>query len=151
VTEDVGERFNFNTAISSVMELINGMYSYRDQAKEEVNMPLVKEALNKLLALLAPFAPHITEELWHIIGNESSIHLQPWPNYDPKALLRDEITIVVQVNGKVRDKVKIVADLDRDGMIEAVMALDKVKKWVEGNEIVKTIAVPKKLVNIVVK
>ncbi|MBO8168797.1 MAG: leucine--tRNA ligase [Thermoanaerobacteraceae bacterium] len=151
VTEDIGERFNFNTAISAIMELVNGIQSYREQAKGEGNLPLVKEVLQKMLLLLAPFAPHISEELWHNIGNTESVHRQEWPGYDPQALVRDEITIVVQVNGKVRDRIDIPADLDRNGMIEAVMKQERVQKWVAGKEIVKTVAVPKKLVNIVVK
>ncbi len=150
-TEDIGERFNFNTAISAIMELVNGIYNYREQAKDEENPVLVKEVLARLLVLLAPFAPHISEELWHVLGNDTSIHVESWPAYDLDALARDEITIAVQVNGKVRDRVDIATDLDRQEMVDVVMQQEKVKKWIAGKEIVKTIAVPNKLVNIVVK
>ncbi|WP_366924105.1 leucine--tRNA ligase [Metallumcola ferriviriculae] len=150
-TEDIGERFNFNTAISAIMELVNGTYNYREQVKDEENSALLKAVLTQLVVMLAPFAPHATEELWRSLGNKESIHAQPWPEYDPEALVRDEVNIVVQINGKVRDRVDIATDLDREGMIEAVMQLDRVQKWLEGKQIIKTIAVPNKLVNIVVK
>lgn len=148
VTEDVSERFNFNTAISAIMEMINGLNSYKDS---DISKDIIKEALDNLLLLLAPFAPHITEELWHNLGHKESIHLMPWPKYDPLALVEEEIEIVVQVNGKVRDKMNILVEATEDEMKEVALKQEKVVSLLEGKKIVKVITVPKKLVNIVVK
>jgi leucyl-tRNA synthetase len=108
VTNDIGMRFNFNTAISAVMELVNGLYLYKEQPN--VNLAVAREGIETVLKLLAPFAPHITEELWSAIGFEQSIHKQSWPVADEGALQEEEITIVLQVNGKVRDKVQVPAE-----------------------------------------
>ncbi len=148
VTEDVSERFNFNTAISAIMEMVNGLNAHKDSGVSKV---VIKEALDNLLLLLAPFAPHITEELWHDLGHKKSIHMMPWPKYDVEALVQDEIEIVVQVNGKVRDKMNISAEANEDEMREAALKQEKLVSFLEGKKIVKVITVPKKLVNIVVK
>lgn len=149
VTEDIRDRFMFNTAISSIMELVNALYNYREQ--ENVNKGLVKDILVNLTKLLAPFAPHITEELWIQLGGSGSIHKEKWPAWDEAALSQDEVEIALQINGKVRDKIVIDASLDRDGMQKAALEQPRVKELTEGKTIVKIIAVPKKLVNIVVK
>ncbi len=100
VTEDIDNRFNFNTAISTLMELVNALYAYKDKA-ETVNDGLIYEAISKLLLMLAPFTPHITEELWHdAMGSETSIHKEAWPTYDPEAIKVDEVEVLIQVNGK---------------------------------------------------
>ena len=148
VTDDLRDRFMFNTAISTIMELVNAFYGFQDKA---VNAGLVREVARNLLLLLAPFAPHITEELWSRLFAEGSVHAQHWPSYDEMAMKRDEIEIVLQINGKVRDKVVVPADIDREGMKAAVMELPRAKELTAGKTIVKVIAVPKKLVNIVVK
>ena len=150
VTEDVEERFNFNTAISSIMELTNALYLYKEGA-EEVNGGLLTEALEKLLLLLAPFAPHITEELWSRLGRSESIHLQDWPDYDEAALQVEEITIVIQVNGRVRDRLVVPVDMAEDELKQRALALPRVQEFVDGKKVVKMILVPGKLVNIVVK
>ncbi|ACL70087.1 leucine--tRNA ligase [Halothermothrix orenii] len=150
VTEDIGERLNFNTAISAIMELTNATYQYLNGV-EKVNYTLIKDIIEKMLLILAPFAPHMTEELWSELGNDESIHIQKWPGYEEKALKKDEVTIVVQVNGKVRDKLQVSADIDEDKLKEQVLELPRIQKYTEGKEIVKTIIIPKKLVNIVVK
>ena len=98
VSEDIEERFNFNTAISATMELSNALNSYSDNKKQ--NLPVVKEAINSLLLLLSPFSPHICEELWQLCGNEGAICLQKWPTLDPVALIQDEIEIVVQISAR---------------------------------------------------
>ncbi|QNB46184.1 leucine--tRNA ligase [Thermanaerosceptrum fracticalcis] len=149
VTEDVEQRFNFNTAISAIMELVNGLYQYKERPNQ--NLSLVKEAIDALLLLLAPFAPHITEELWEAVGNKDSIHKQSWPVYSEEALIADEVEVVLQINGKVRDRLVVPAQLDRAELEKAVLAMDKAKAAIEGKEIVKIITVPGKLVNIVVK
>ena len=149
VTEDVKERFTFNTALSSIMELVNAFYGFQDAA--DVNPHLIRETALDLVKLLAPFAPHITEELWQRLGGEKSVHIQPWPAYEEAAMRQDEVEIVLQINGKVRDKIVVAAELDAAGMEQAALAQPRVKQYTEGKTIVKVIAIPGKLVNIVVR
>ena len=149
VTDDIKDRFMFNTAISSVMELVNAFYNFQD--KTDVNEGLLHEVGINLIKMLAPFAPHITEELWSRIVGEGSVHQTKWPKYDAKATVLDEVEIVLQINGKVRDKIVIAADLDRDAMQKAAMEQPRVQELTAGKKIVKVICVPKKLVNIVAK
>ncbi|MTI83730.1 MAG: leucine--tRNA ligase [Firmicutes bacterium] len=151
VTEDISQRFNFNTAVSAVMELVNAMYQYKDVPASDRDPAVMREGIETILVLLAPFAPHVTEELWEAIGNTESVHMQSWPQYDKDAIVEEEITIVVQVNGKVRDRMLIPAEMDPEAMKELVMGQPKVQELIEGKNVVKVIAVPKKLVNIVVK
>ncbi|SJZ93471.1 leucine--tRNA ligase [Selenihalanaerobacter shriftii] len=150
VTEDLDERKNFNTAISAIMELVNAVYSYIDQVEEE-NIKLLGSAVKSIVLLLAPFAPHMTEEIWSKLGYTGSIHKQEWPEYDEEALKKDEITIVVQVNGKVRDRVEVAADITEDELKEVVLSQDKIQDYLEDKELIKTIVVPKNLVNLVIK
>ncbi|MBF8982154.1 leucine--tRNA ligase [Lutibacter sp. B2] len=149
VTEDIEERFNFNTAISAIMELVNEIYKYKEI--ENKNSDLLKEAVDTLVILIAPFAPHITEELWRILGYETSVHNQAWPKYEEAAIVKDEIDIVIQVNGKVKDRMTISSNLSKEEMEKEALVNDKIVSAIEGKQIVKIIAVPKKLVNIVVK
>ncbi|MGI6225605.1 MAG: leucine--tRNA ligase [Peptococcales bacterium] len=149
VTEDIADRFNFNTAISAIMELVNGLYNYKDK-EQGTNMLVVKEALESLILLLAPFSPHITEELWYSLGNERSVHLEKWPGFIQEALAVDEITVVVQINGKVRDKITIPVDMDKKEVEEIVMSQPKVNEYIKGKDIKKVVVIPNKLVNIVV-
>ena len=148
VTEDVRDRFMFNTAISSIMELVNAFYAFQDK---EINAGLARELADALLRMLAPFAPHITEELWSILFAEGSVHRQKWPVYDEAATVQDEIEIVLQINGKVRDKLSVPADVDRAAMEKIAMEQPRVQELTAGKTVVKVICVPKKLVNIVVK
>lgn len=151
VTVDIRERFNFNTAISAIMELVNAMYQYRDRvAKDKQNLAVLKEAVKNLIIMLAPFAPHIASEMWELTGNTGSVHETSWPKYDPDALVRDEVELVVQINGKVRDRFTIDANASREEIEKAALALDRVKEYIGDKKIVKVIVVPKKLVNIVV-
>ena len=149
VTEDLNEKFGFNTAISALMELINEMYKYKEL--ENRNDAVIKEAIETIVTILAPFAPHIGEELWTMIGKDGSIFDISWPKYDESALVKDEVEVVVQINGKVRGKLSVAANISREDMQEAAMNDEKIKALVEGKTIVKVVAVPKKLVNIVVK
>ncbi len=152
VSEDVGERLNFNTAISAIMELTNTVYHYlNEKSKDEVNYFLLKEVIIKILLMMAPFAPHMTEELWAELEKKDSIHRQQWPDYIESALKKEEITIVVQINGKVRDKIKVNPEIKEERLKEIIFARSQVQKYTEGKEVVKTIVVPQKLVNIVVK
>ena len=145
VTEDI-ERFHFNTAIAAVMEWTNYLY---DALKQEVSPALWHEALRTLCLLLHPFVPHITEELWVAIGMEPSLIDQPWPRYDPKAVKAEEILIVVQVNGKVRDRIMVPADAPEEEIKRRALETPGVKRHTEGKEIRRVIYVPGRLVNVV--
>lgn len=136
------ERMKFNTAIAAMMSLVNDFSKKGSVTKDEYKT---------LVTLLNPVAPHMTEELWLTYGNGELLSLQPWPKYDEKKTVDDEIEIVVQINGKIRDKLMIPAGLDKDGTQDAAMNTDKIKSLIEGKNVVKVIAVPNKLVNIVVK
>ena len=149
VTHDVGKRFNFNTAISSIMELVNALYLYKEQPK--VNLAVAREGIEAVLLLLAPFAPHVTEELWSGIGYKESIHKQSWPKLDENALAEDEVTIVLQVNGKVRDKIQVPAQISQEELENTILSSEKVKQHLEGKTVIKLITIPGKLANIVVK
>ena len=148
VTEDVGERFMFNTAISAVMELVNAFYGFQDRT---VHPGLVREFSFALVKMLAPFAPHITEELWSRMEGKGSVHDARWPKFDRAAIVEDEVEIVLQINGKVRDKLTVPADMKPQEMEKLALAQPKVVELTAGKTIVKVICVPKKLVNIVVK
>lgn len=149
VTADIGTRFNFNTAISTIMEWVNALYIYKEQPTADAAVG--REAIEAILLLLAPFAPHITEELWAEIGHTDSIHNQPWPEVDKAALVQDQKTIVIQVNGKLRDRMVVAADISRTELEKAALAQPTISEWIQGKNIVKVITVPGKLVNIVVK
>ena len=140
VTGDI-ERFSFNTAIAKLMELTNTLYE----------LGTTKESLQFLLLLLSPFAPQVTEELWHQLGNKSSIHQEPWPKFDPELAAESEITIPVQVNGKLRDTVLVSAEAGEEEIKAKALASEKIKSFISGKEVVKIISVPKKLINLVVK
>ena len=148
VTEDVGERFMFNTAISAVMELVNAFYAFQEKP---VHPGLVRELSFALVKMLAPFAPHITEELWSRMEGKGSVHDARWPKFDRAAIVEDEVEIVLQINGKVRDKLTVPANIDPQEMEKLALAQPKVVELTAGKTIVKVICVPKKLVNIVVK
>lgn len=148
VTEDIGTRSTFNTAISSIMELVNAFYVFKDS---NLNAGLAREVVINLIKLLAPFAPHVTEELWQQIGQTGSVHHTTWPTFDPKATIADEVEVVVQVNGKLRSKIMVSSSATREAQQEIALADEKIKGLIEGKTIVKVISVPKKLVNIVVK
>jgi leucyl-tRNA synthetase len=152
VSQDVGERLNFNTAISAIMELTNEVYSYlNDRSAEETNAALVKEVAENIVLLLAPFAPFITEELWEYLGYEKNVHAAQWPEFEEEALKKDEITIVIQVNGKVRDKINVAADASEEEVKAQVMEEEKIQSYLEDGNLVKTIFIPKKLVNLVIQ
>lgn len=150
VTSDVGNRFNFNTAISSIMELINAMYQERENLGQ-VRPAVLQEILRNGLLLLSPFAPHITEELWQGCGYEGSVHQESWPLVDEAALIQDEVEIVLQINGKVRERISVPVEISGTELERLALDQEKVKKYLVGQDIVKVIAVPGKLVNIVVK
>ena len=147
VSEDFDGGYQLNTAISEMMKLSNAL-----QDSEDKSSATFLEGIETLLTLLAPFAPHIAEELWSLIGNEGSIHLQPWLTHDPDALTVDEITLVIQINGKVRGSLQVPssASNDKQALEEYARSSEAAQKYLEGKEIKKVIAVVGKLVNFVV-
>ena len=146
VTEDLEGGFHFNTAISSIMELINETYDVIDKCDAQV----LKEAAETVVTLLSPFVPHIAEEMWLRLGKENSIFRSKWPAYDKAAIVERIVTIVIQVNGKVRSKIDLPFDIKEDELKKSVLSDTRVKNWVGGNIIKDFIVVPKKLVNIVI-
>lgn len=148
VTEDIRDRFNFNTAISAIMELVNDMYKYKEG---EVNEALYAAAIKNLIVLIAPFVPHIAEEIWEELEYGGSVHEQSWPEYNEENLVKDTVEIVVQINGKNKEKINIPGDAGRDEMLKIAEEDETIKKLTEGLNVVKTIAVPGRLINLVVK
>ena len=149
VTEDAGGRFNFNTAIASIMELVNEMYKYKQNSA--MNLPLYNKAVETLLTLLNPFTPHITEELWNRLGHEDRLYNKAWPVCDESALVKDEVEVIVQINGKLKDKLLLPNNSSKEVTEEAARNSDKIKEALEGKEVVKLIVVPNKIINFVVK
>lgn len=141
VTEDY-ERMHFNTAISQLMVFVNEAYKVDD---------LPVEYMKGFVKMIAPIMPHMAEELWSQFGESDTITYQPWPTYDPKALVEDEVEMIVQVNGKVRAKIKMAKDTDRDEAQQLALANEHVKKFTDGKDIKKVIVIPNKIVNIVAK
>lgn len=149
VTEDLDDRFGFNTAIAALMELINDLYKYKEL--DDRNDAVIKEAIEAVVVILAPFAPHLGEELWLMIGKEASVFDIAWPEYDKSAIQLDEVEIIVQVNGKVRNKINAPVGIDQEAMKDLALNDEKIKEFIEDKDVVKVIAIPSKLVNIVVK
>ena len=147
VTEDF-ENFGFNTAIAELMTLVNAMNKAKTTAMTKAEEWV--EGVDALIKMLAPIAPHITEELWQRSGHEGFVHEQSWPTYEESALVKDSVTIAVQVNGKLRGQVEVAADADKETIIAAAKAESNVARYL-GGEIVREIVVPGKLVNLVVK
>lgn len=146
------ERFHFNTALSRLMELTNELYRYTgERPAEEQNSAFLKDVLEKLIIMLAPFAPHLGEELWEKTGHAYSVFNQQWPQFDPAVLEADTLHYVIQVNGKLRDKMDVAKDLPREEIEKTALNTGKIPNYTEGKQIVKIVVVPNKLVNIVVR
>jgi len=146
VTNDI-EVFKFNTAISSIMELVNEIYRLSGKISE---INCLTKAVETVVTLLAPFTPHIAEEMWHNLGHNESIFETKWPAYDSNLLAEETVTIVIQVNGKVRSKIDVPADIAEGQLKELVLSDEKLKPWIQGKPVKNLIIVPRKLVNIVV-
>ncbi|MEJ2010937.1 MAG: leucine--tRNA ligase [Anaerolineales bacterium] len=142
------EQFEFNTVISALMELTNELYAARDGGK--FGPAELRSGLESLLLLMAPEVPHIAEELWQELGKPYSIHKQPWPEFDPELAKEDEITLVIQVNGKVRDRITVPAEISEQAARQAALASEAAQRFMEGKEPSEVIVVPGRLVNIVV-
>ena len=153
VTEDIEREFQFNTAIAALMEFVNGLYKFTAEAHEADKAgeaAALREALEALILLLSPFAPHIAEELWALTGHATGLARQRWPAYDGALIQEEVLTIPVQVNGKVRSKVMVRADSSEDHVVRTALEDAKVAEWIKGKTIKKKVYVDKRLVNIVV-
>lgn len=153
ITNDISNDFQFNTVISKYRELTNAIYDWQAKKSDltEEDKQVLSFAVVSLIKLMSPVAVHLTEEAWHDLGGEKSIHEEPWCEWDENLAKSSSITLVVQVNGKVKDKIEVGESLDQEEMKQVALNSEKVKALTEGKTIVKTIVVPKKLVNIVVK
>ena len=159
VTEDIEKRFHFNTAISAIMEFVNALYyqSTVNSQQSAVSPELdsgqnseFRKAVNTLIILLSPFVPHAAEEMWEMMGNKGSVMKESWPSYNPEFIKSEEITIIVQINGKVRSRLTVNTDISDDDLKNTVLSDIKVKEWTDHKEIKKFVIVPKKLVSVVV-
>lgn len=134
-----------------MMELVNALYAYKDKAKK-VHPGLIWEVITDLLLVMAPFVPHITEELWHgTIDDSESIHKQAWPKYDEEAIKVDEVEVLVEVNGKPKDRIMVDPEMDKEALGKVALESKAVKEAIGSGKVVRVIAVPGRLVNIVVK
>ncbi|ANQ53369.1 leucine--tRNA ligase [Thermosipho sp. 1063] len=150
ITEDIEGGFKFNTAIAGLMELNNSLSEYLNKSRE-LNLPLLRELVEKLTLILSPFAPHMAEEIWHDLGNETLIVNEKWPSYDESALQVDEVTIIIQINGKVRGKILAKVDTNEEDIKKLAFENPKISSYLKGKDVVKVIYVKNKLLNIVVK
>ena len=153
VSQDISHEFQFNTAISKIREFVNILYEYTNSKKEysDADKAVLSFAMESLIKLMSPIVPHITEEAWYDLGGKDSVHLSEWPKYDEKLAVTKSITVVIQVNGKLRDKLEVEPDLDKSILEKLALENDKAKAFMEGKQVVKVIVVPNRLVNIVVK
>ena len=156
VTDDIATRMQFNTAISAIMELVNHLFNFKEwwenkNNRDETSRMAVREALETLILTLSPFAPHIAEELGSLIGLSKTLDQMTWPQYIEALTQTDEMLIVLQVNGKVRQKISVESGISDDDLKTRSLEDLKIKEWTQGKEIKKVIVIPKKLVNIVVK
>ncbi len=152
VAGDIADRFQFNTAIAAVMELVNTLYQTKDVLRTtEAGRRLLSSAVASALAVLSPVTPHLCEELWQRLGHPELLSGQPWPTHDPQALVRDEVTIVVQVDGKVRSKLTVPADAVAEDVQPQALANENIQKHLTGREVAKMVFVPGKLLSIVTK
>jgi leucyl-tRNA synthetase len=155
VTHDIEHDFHFNTAISAVMELVNALHDFEraslDGIARHERSALLREAVEATLLLLGPVSPHITEELWAALGHRESLFRRAWPTADPGALARDEVEIVVQVDGRVRGRLTAGVDAQEAEIREKALADGRVRPWLDGRRVAKVVVVPGRLVNIVTR
>jgi leucyl-tRNA synthetase len=154
VSSDI-EGFQFNTAIAALMELLNDIYAYAPVEKEvlprDANPQLVSELVENLTLLIAPFTPHLGEEVWQEMGHRSLVYRASWPNFDAAVAAEDEINIMVQINGKIRDKVQVRSDTDEESVRRLIFQSARVMQFISGKEVIKTVFVPNKMFSIVIK
>ncbi|MBN1828428.1 MAG: leucine--tRNA ligase, partial [Deltaproteobacteria bacterium] len=152
VSRDIEDRFHFNTVISAVMELVNALYqTNRPDRRDVQSLAILRKTVETVILLLAPIVPHITEELWQAIGGKGILADADWPVFDESLAAEEEITIVIQVNGKVRSKIQVAADTADETIKELALADDRIRQFTKDKKVAKEVYVPKKLVNIVVR
>lgn len=149
VSDDIGRRYTFNTAIAAVMELVNSLSKFNDDSEQ--GRAVIQESLQSIVLVLSPIVPHITHELWKVLGQTSLLLDQNWPKVDESALVKDSLQIIVQVNGKLRSRIDVPASADKNEIEQAAMDDENVKRFTDSKQVVKVIVVPGKLVNIVVR
>ena len=149
VGDDIGRRYTFNTAIASIMELINAIAKFNDDSEQ--GRAVMQESLEAIVLLLSPIVPHITHELWKVLGQTSLVLEQAWPQVDESALVKDSLQIIIQVNGKLRSRIEVTASASKDDIEQAAIEDENVKRFTADKQIIKVIVVPGKLVNIVVR
>ncbi|MBM3273819.1 MAG: class I tRNA ligase family protein [Candidatus Sericytochromatia bacterium] len=149
VTDDLEREFGFNTAISHIMVLSNSLGEYLREGSPKA--AYARDAAEKLVLLLAPFAPHLAEELWRELGQQDYVAFADWPTYESEALRTDEVELAVQVNGKVRGRIRVPAEADQKRIESAALAEEETRPHLDGKEVVKVIVVPGRLVNIVAR
>ena len=145
VSNDLDD-MRFNTAIAALMEYVNDLYKMKDA---QISQEIWSFALESLVKLVAPFAPHLSEELWKELGNEDSVHVSPWPMYDEALLVENVVTIVVQVNGKVRATLEVSADVSKEELETLALANDRVQEFLVNKKPTRVVVVPGRLVNVV--
>jgi leucyl-tRNA synthetase len=156
VTDDIEREFHFNTAIAAIMELVNALQAFEAASGDGTaavadRAALMREAVETTLHLLGPFCPHVTEELWSQLGHRESLFRQRWPVADPSALQKTEVTVVVQVDGKVRGRLLVDVDAAEERVRQLALGDDRVRPWVERRRVEKVVVVPNRLVNIVTR
>jgi leucyl-tRNA synthetase len=157
VTEDLDHDFHFNTAISAIMELTNALYAFEPVATAAAGVPpaerqrLLREAVETLILLLGPFCPHIAEELWSRLGHRDTVFTRAWPTADPAALVKQAVTVVVQVDGKVRGRLVVDMNAGEEIVQEQALADEKVQPWLRGRRVERVVVVPNRLVNVVTR
>ena len=150
VTQDIEERFHFNTVISAVMELVNAMQAIDDTNIDDAMKPTMRFAMETTILLLSPIVPHFCEELWEDLGHDASVLLSSWPTFDEEATVKEEVEVVIQVNGKLRSRFDAAADADETSLRETALADERIVRFIGGKPIKKVIVVKNKLVNIVI-
>jgi leucyl-tRNA synthetase len=148
VTHDIDRDFHFNTAVSAIMELVNALHEF-EQTPGDERRALLREAVETMLLLLGPFCPHLTEELWARLGHTESVFHQRWPDADPAALRKDEVTVVVQVDGKVRSRLTVDVDAPEAEVERRALEDARIRPWLAARRVERVVVVPKRLVNIV--
>jgi leucyl-tRNA synthetase len=152
VTRDIGERMHLNTAVSAIMELVNELYQIdRAQIRDEAeDRAVLRTAIETALVLLSPFAPHIADELWARLGHDEPLLERPWPSHREEALQKEQVTLVIQVNGKVRSKIQVPQEASQDEIERKALAEEKIQRLLSGSPPKRVVHVPGRLVNIVV-
>ena len=152
VSEDIEGRFHFNTAIAAIMELFNALSAIaQNQSTRTAGAGLIKEGLETVILLVAPFVPHVANELWEQLGHREALDRTPWPQYSEAALEQEQLLVVVQVNGKVRGKITVPADVTQERIEKDALSDPKVTGFLGGKKVQRVVYVPRRLVNIVVE